>query len=138
MKLRIIRGLPGAGKTTYAKKIALEHGILSIEADQFFIRDGRYQFDGSQVRAAHQWCQNTCKNALESGMDVIVSNTFTIHRELQPYLDFAKKFNAEIEIIHVKGEFPSLHDVPEQTLQAMRERWQSFSGEKYYYPENAH
>ena len=135
MKLRIIRGLPGAGKSTYAKKIALEHGVLSIEADQFFIRDGRYQFDGTQVRTAHQWCQNTCKNALEQGMDIIVSNTFTTHKELQPYLDFAKRFKADVEVTHVKGEFSSQHGVPEQTLQAMRQRWQPYDGEQLYHPD---
>jgi len=41
-ELFLLRGLPGAGKSTLAKSI----GPINIEADQYFIdSDGEYKFD---------------------------------------------------------------------------------------------
>lgn len=45
MKLTLIRGLPGSGKTTLAKQL----GVLHVEADMYFMRDGRYQFEDGKA-----------------------------------------------------------------------------------------
>ena len=39
--LYIVRGVPGSGKSTFAKSI----GGIHIEADQFFMENGKYNFD---------------------------------------------------------------------------------------------
>jgi adenylylsulfate kinase-like enzyme len=52
-ELVLIRGLPGTGKSTRAKKMR-DH--LHLEADMFLMVDGVYVYDQSKVRAAHEQC----------------------------------------------------------------------------------
>ena len=45
--LYILRGIPGSGKTTHAKRLAGTNGVI-ISADDYFMRDGEYCFDASK------------------------------------------------------------------------------------------
>ena len=67
MKLTIIRGLPGSGKSTYAKK---NYNCLILEQDMFFIRNGQYCYNANSIRRAVEWCKSMCEHALQLGMDV--------------------------------------------------------------------
>ena len=42
--LTIVRGLPGSGKTTYARKLAAETGAMLIEPDALLVRGGVYNY----------------------------------------------------------------------------------------------
>lgn len=127
-KLTIIRGVPGTGKSTKAKEIANNspRGQIILESDMYFCREtGRYEFDFSQLGRAHDWCINTTKVLLREGHDVIVANTFTTMREMNPYLNFAVAFGANVEIITLTAEYGSIHGVPEENMQRMRDRFVS-------------
>jgi shikimate kinase len=58
--LFIVRGLPGSGKSTIAKQLSYNH----FEADQYFERDGEYNFIPSEIGNAHQWCRHQVRNAM--------------------------------------------------------------------------
>jgi predicted kinase len=118
--LTLIRGLPGSGKSTAAKNMKYFH----LEADMYFMRGGEYQFDASKLGAAHGWCQNAARSALECGMDVVVSNTFTQHWEMDPYRRMAEEVGAEFEVIVCEGDFGSVHNVPMEAIQRMKDRWE--------------
>ena len=120
MKLYIIRGLPGSGKSTYAKSLPALH----LEADMYHVRNGKYDFNPKKVKAGHDWCQAMVKSALGAGMDVSVSNTFTQKWEMFPYLEMGKHFEAEIEIIVMSGKYGSIHGVPAETIKNMSDRWE--------------
>jgi len=119
--LYIIRGLPGSGKTTLAKKL----GCLYCEADGFFQTEEGYKFDASKLPQAHAWCfaavDEVCRGGKE---DVAVSNTFTQRWEYEPYLEMAKEFGYQVQVIEVHGDFGSVHGVPEGTIARMGARWE--------------
>ena len=126
MTLFLIRGLPGSGKSTYAKKL----GCFNVEADMFHCRNGEYDFDASRSRLGHNWCQKNALFAMEQGIDVSVSNTFTQKWEIQPYLDFAAKTGHKVKIIHMTTEYGTIHGVPAETMQKMRDRFEKIDGEE--------
>ena len=124
--LYLIRGLPGSGKSTKAKSM----GCLHLEADMYFSRGGEYKFDPSQIKDAHAWCQFMTQDALNRGLDVAVSNTFTQAWELAPYLKMVEGHEEEsCKILKCTGTWENVHGVPQEALTAMKNRWQDISGE---------
>jgi predicted kinase len=117
--LVLIRGLPGSGKSTIARTLGLV-GYQHFEADMFFEVDGKYQYDASRIREAHDWCKRSTKEALSKNMKVVVSNTFTRQQELAPYLEMSDK----IQIVEAQGNWKNRHDVPEQVIRNMAARWE--------------
>lgn len=131
MKLYLIRGISGSGKTTHAKKIIKENpDTYHVEADMYFHdEDGNYNFDPQKLKSAHAWCHNSTETALNFGSDVIVSNTFTQKWEIQPYIDLAEKYGAELIILKATGNYKNVHGVPEEGLKRMKDRWEDIPGE---------
>lgn len=124
--LWLIRGLPGSGKSTMAKKIIGEHPNTShYEADMFFVNaNGEYKFDPAKIKNAHNWCQQKTKQDLQSGKNVVVSNTFTQLWEMDWYKKMAEEIGANIEVLVAKGNYKNIHGVPEESLAKMKQRWQ--------------
>lgn len=123
--LVLIRGLPGSGKTTLAKKIKQADGFVHLEADMYFTdeNDEGYQFDASQLGAAHLWCQKQTQLNLKQGRSVVVSNTFTQVWEIKPYQRMAQQCSIELHIYECEGQFTNVHNVPLDKIEAMRKRW---------------
>jgi len=141
--LYIIRGLPGSGKSSMANKLAsiasvtefnAPHWItedpltpcgVHIEADQFFHKtDGTYRFDKSELPLAHKWCQSRANELMKEGRDIAVSNTFSTNWEMDPYIKMADHFGYNVFIIECQNNFGSIHNVPEKSMNRMRDRWE--------------
>lgn len=118
MELLLIRGLPGSGKTTMAKKYE-KVGYVHCEADQYFEVNGEYRFDGSKLRAAHDDCLRRAIAAMDAGRSVVVANTFTRLWEMEPYLRAAKR-----RVVEATGNWPNIHGVPADAIERMRARWE--------------
>jgi len=119
--LVIVRGLPGSGKTTLAKKLGIK---FHYEADDFFISNGVYKFDPVKISSAHELCQRRAFEALKRNHDVVVSNTFTQRWEIEPYLKMAKTTGAIVQEITCKGDWKSVHNVPKSAIEKMKLRWE--------------
>jgi predicted kinase len=124
-KLTLIRGLPGSGKSTYAKTLDCIH----YEADQFFETEaGEYVYDIKLIAAAHDWCYSKTVRALRRGHDVTVSNTFTKLWELNRYLAIPGLLpDVEVEIVEMRTQYGTIHNVPEDKLAQMAARWEDIS-----------
>jgi predicted kinase len=124
--LVIIRGLPGSGKSTMARGLKDEAGFpyYHVEADMYFIKDGVYHFNGINIADAHTWCHKQVAKALENGLNVVVSNTFTQMWEIMPYIDMCAKLKIPYKIVEAKGNYGSIHNIPEAAMNHMRNRWE--------------
>jgi predicted kinase len=123
-KLMLVRGLPGSGKSTYARTLK-EEGYVHMEADMYFEdAEGTYHFNPKELQAAHKWCQDRTSALLYRGRSVVVSNTFTQHWEMQPYIDMAARYNISYEIITMSDNYGSIHGVPQETIERMKQRWE--------------
>src|SRR6185369_17422889 len=124
----LIRGLPGAGKTELAGKIA----EITIEADMYFIKDGIYRYDREKIGLAHSWCKTKAANAMEDHFECIaVANTFSQRWEMIDYYSLALDYGYRITAITVNSGLSdeelarrNRHGVPIESIRAMRERWE--------------
>ncbi len=121
MKLVLVRGLPGSGKSTIAKN--LTGWYHHLETDMFWMKDGEYNFDVNRLHEAHMWCQNETRRLMTVGFSPVVSNTFTTKKELKPYFEIAKEFGIVPTVILCQNDWGNIHNVPEETLERMKARF---------------
>ena len=122
--LYIVRGIPGSGKSTFAKQLTSN----VFEADHYFYdNDGNYNFVPSKIKEAHKECQEFVKLAMQSSISKIaVSNTFTQEWEMQPYFDLAKEYGYMVfcVIVEKRHNNKNNHNVPEDKIQMMKDRFE--------------
>lgn len=127
--LYLLRGLPSSGKSTLAEQLGGSH----FETDKYFVDEhGNYNFDGSKLREAHQWCQDLVSNAMilnhttGENEKIVVSNTFTQEWEMTPYMNMAKEWGYRVYSLIVENRHGGVnqHGVPEDKLQQMKDRFE--------------
>lgn len=120
--LILLRGIPGSGKSTLAERL----GHPYFEADQFFYHNGHYKFDASRLGEVHATCQARVKDAMLSNMPtIVVSNTSTTEREIEPYKKLADQYGYDFVSLIVENRHgnASVHNVPHDKLEAMKARF---------------
>ena len=120
--LILVRGLPGAGKTTIAK---LFDGCTMC-ADEYFDVYLKGKFIAEELPMAHHWCRNRAEYHMEiESPTIVVHNTFTEGREMQPYFELARKYGYKVHTIIVENRHgnKSVHNVPEKTMERMEKRF---------------
>ena len=124
--LILIRGIPGAGKSTLAKGFQkIYPNMCHFEADQYFVTpSGSYAYDKNKIKEAHDWCKNNTKQAIQSGQSVVVSNTFIKLWELEFYLKLATQQEINYIVIKAEGNYKNIHDVPEHIIKRMQDNFQ--------------
>ena len=120
--LIIVRGIPGSGKTSFASFF----GKAICCADDYFVHDGEYKWKGENIGKAHEWCQRKCRRFMKAQLEqIVVANTNTTEREMQPYMDLARQFGYMVYTVIVENRHgsASVHGVPEATLDKMKSRF---------------
>jgi len=128
--LYLTRGLPGSGKTTLAHQLTNSHSIC--EADKFFYdKEGNYNWDGDKLNEAHNWCVSEVKvRMMDNARNeqfypiIVVSNTFTMESEMEPYIELAKKYGYIVISLILENRHGSVskHNVPIKSLNKMEQR----------------
>lgn len=122
-ELFLLRGLPGSGKSTLAESLGGSH----MEADKYFTYDGKYEFDVTKLKDAHDWCQNAVRVFMENkSKRVVVSNTFTQEWEMKPYFELAEKHGYKVYSLICENRHGGIneHGVPEDKLKLMKNRFE--------------
>ena len=119
--LYAIRGLPGSGKTSFAKSLNLNF----YEADQYFEKFNNNKFDHKLLKKAHRYCYDLVKKELLNGNSVIVSNTMTTDDEVLEYQNLANELDIKFISIILENRHDgiSTHNVPKASIEKMKKRF---------------
>lgn len=122
-ELFLLRGLPGAGKSTLAKSLGGKH----FEADMYFVRDGEYKFDVTKLKEAHEWCRSSVGGLMiNQEPRLVVSNTFTQEWEMEAYYKLAETHGYLVYSLIVENRHGGIneHGVPVDKVEIMKERFE--------------
>lgn len=140
--LTIVRGAPGAGKSTFVEnEINPKEKEAHFEADMFFYdEDGNYTWDFDELSSAHAWCIANVKDALRDGKNTVVSNTSIKPKDVAKYLNLAREMGVALKIVDVRGHWKNIHGCAEEKVEEMRGNFKALEMEfvqKHYMDGNS-
>lgn len=127
MNLYLIRGLPGSGKSTFAKELAEGLDCNHFEHDKYLYTDeGEYLWTEKRMAYAYRQCLRDTEATMVDGEPVVVSNVFPTSKSLKNYRKLAEKYGYRVTYIVVENRRGgvNIHDVPQEALDNMREAFQ--------------
>ena len=122
-ELFLLRGLPGAGKSTLAESLE----CYRLEADTYHMNEkGEYNWKPENVKDAHEWCRIRCEEFMQMELKIAVANTFTQEWEMQPYYDLAEEHGYRVYslIVENRHDGKNQHGVPVEKLVQMKNRFE--------------
>lgn len=134
--VKIMRGIQGSGKSTYAKKLCQESAdrgekSMICSADDYFVSNEDYKFDITKLGAAHSWCMRLFIEYLQRAEHdlIIVDNTNIAIEDLSPYVAVGQALGYDVEIIQVNtppeiAAGRNVHGVGENHVHALHKRMQ--------------
>uniref|UniRef100_A0A8C4QGQ8 CUE domain-containing protein n=1 Tax=Eptatretus burgeri TaxID=7764 RepID=A0A8C4QGQ8_EPTBU len=96
--LILLRGLPGSGKSTMARKIRMENKDAAVlSTDDYFVQGGIYSYNPDLLSEAHEWNHKRAREAMDACKSpVIIDNTNLKLWEMKPYVAMARQRNYSI------------------------------------------
>lgn len=137
----VLRGLPGTGKDEIAKFLNLDNVAGEIQTgqavilstDQFFIKDGKFQFDKTKLKEAHEATWEAFKSAISSDSQVIIINNTNIKKfHYAHYVDYAQRHGYLTSVVIIPANDVSdrelatrnVHNVDQGTISKMRKEFE--------------
>ncbi len=138
--LYLYRGISGSGKSTAASALAFDLQCQYVEADMFHMTKDGYDWSQDNLSRGHQWCLLETERLHRLFGDVVVSNTFTMVREIIPFLDLTERLETDIMICEPNTEWcknaalcweRNVHKVPLEIVERQLQRWQNVPQGKF-------
>lgn len=130
--LMILQGVPGSGKSAFARKLMTKTINAVIVSTDEWHHDltGKYTFNRDKIAAFHQAAQQKCRVLLKLGCAVILDNTNILNAHIKPYVQMAVEMGVAVKFCRLEGNFESSHNVPPEIIKRMRETMEDLSVEK--------
>ena len=130
-ELFLVRGAPGAGKSTFAKTLAMRPDVPGFSYPHFendmyvYNDDGEYEWTPKRAHEAERKCLHATEVVMKCGHDrIVVSNTFNIEPQLEKYIDLAAKYGYRVTVLVVENRHggKNTHNVSNATVEGMKYR----------------
>ena len=125
--LYILRGVSSAGKTTLANTLqTFLPQCVDVAADDFHYNEkGEYDFKIENLAIAHNWCRSIVEIfMIDNKENIVVHNTNTTEKEINPYIALANKYGYRIVSLVVEKRHENIndHNVPTNILKNQEQR----------------
>lgn len=125
--LILLRGLPGAGKSTFARLISENGAYPTFSVDDYFTDEqGNYHFNFAENYKAYSQCLKHTESAIIARHSkVIVHNTFTMDWELEPYFKLSETYGCRLYVMTLENYHHkhNVHNISEEQIQKMAEKY---------------
>lgn len=118
-KLVLMRGIPGSGKSTIARRLMIEHlskrgkSLAICSTDDYHMEGDEYVFKADKLGEFHLANQRRAHFLMSAGIElVIIDNTNIRRKDMRTYVESAENFRYTVEEIIVGEDelFPDLDD----------------------------
>ena len=126
-ELVILRGLPGSGKSTFARLLTTGRKSVIIENDQHMYEDGVYIWKPSKMKGAIKETNEKLYRTLKEGVELIVIANVNVRlADFNRYMEMGKENGYKITslVCENRANTTSIHGVDEETLCSMEENFQ--------------
>jgi hypothetical protein len=137
MKVIIMMGLPGSGKSTWAK--ALTGRKVIVSSDNYFTdADGNYHWTIEEAHKGHEDCLLRFIDVFQPGRPsgdppkkpdiVIVDNTNVRIHDVSPYIRIAQAYGCDVEVKYMdtnvdNSKTRNIHGVPDAAYDRMQKNF---------------
>jgi len=133
VKLTIIRGMPGSGKSYHARKLSLVGAkkIRIVEFDDFWKnKKGEYKFDPEIVMSCVEYARAAVTHELLiEERPCIITGVFNRLEYMDYFRALCDTKNIPLEVLRMTGNYGNIHGVPEDKLKEMRDTFEDCEGE---------
>jgi predicted kinase len=125
----IMRGVPGSGKSTVARQIAGNTGVIH-STDDYFVTNGEYCFDSSKIHEHREATYRAFCESLKDGVEVVICDNTNIHpQHFRCYAKSAEKAGYLVAYVVMPHPDPEIaarrnvHKVSEHAIRRMIQSW---------------